>query len=69
MRIELDITRVMVDRIEAHLNQRALEIDGHVERATVADQGLSLILCAARKAIRAERLEKSKNSKKHNASC
>ena len=69
MIITLDITRVMLDRIEDYLAMRAIEIDGHVERATVADQGLSLILCAGRKAIRDERRKKSKSSKEPKASC
>ena len=69
MRIELDITVPMLDRIEDYLAVRAIEIDGHVERATVADQGLSLLLCAGRKAIREEKRKKSKISKKPKASC
>jgi hypothetical protein len=69
MIITLDITRVMLDRIEDYLAMRAIEIDGHVERATVADQGLSLILCAGRKAIRDEKRKKSKISKEPKAPC
>ena len=69
MTIELDITRVMVDRIEDYLAVRTLEIDGYPERATVADQGLSLILCAGRKAIRDEKRKKSKTSKEPKSSC
>ena len=69
MTIELDITRVMVDRIEDYLAVRTLEIDGYPERATVADQGLSLLLCAGRKAIRDEKRKKSKISKEPKPSC
>jgi len=69
MIIELDITRVMLDRIEDYLAVRTLEIDGYPERATVADQGLSLILCAGRKAIRDEKRKKSKTSKEPKALC
>ena len=67
MRIELDITIPMLDRIEDYLAMRAIEIDGYPERATVADQGLSMILCAAKKAIREEKREKSKISKRSKA--
>ena len=69
MIITLDITRVMLDRIEDYLAVRTLEIDGYPERSTVADQGLSLLLCAGRKAIRDERRKKSKISKEPKASC
>jgi hypothetical protein len=69
MRVEIDITIAMLDRIEDYLAMRALEIDGYPERATVADQGLSLLLCAGRKAIRDERRKKSKISKEPKASC
>ena len=69
MTITLDITRVMVDRIEDYLAVRAIEIDGYPERATVADQGLSLLLCAGRKAIRDEKRKKSKISKEPKPAC
>jgi hypothetical protein len=69
MIIELDITRVMLDRIEDYLAVRMLEIDGYPERATVADQGLSLLLCAGRKAIRDEKRKKAKISKEPKPSC
>lgn len=57
----VDVPIPMLDRIEDYLAVRAIEIDGYPERATVADQGLSLLLCAGKKAIRQAR--KSKKSK------
>lgn len=57
----VDIPIPMLDRIEDYLAVRAIEIDGHIERATVADQGLSLLLCAGRKAIRQAKNSKSSN--------
>jgi hypothetical protein len=50
MRVELDIPLVMLGRLEAHLVQRAIEIDGYIERSTIADQILSRVLSGARKA-------------------
>ena len=69
MRVEFDITLPMLDRIEDRLAMRTMEIDGYPERATVADQGLSLLLCAGRKAIRDEKRKKSKTSKEPKALC
>jgi hypothetical protein len=69
MIIQLDITVPMLDRIEDYLAVRSIEIDGYPERATVADQGLSLLLCAGRKAIRDEKRKKSKISKEPKPSC
>jgi hypothetical protein len=50
MKIELDITKCMLAQIDEHLQQRTLEIDGHIERSTLSDQVLSRVLCGARKA-------------------
>ena len=55
MTIELDIPKTMVDRVEAYLLRRAIEIDGHPERATEGDQCASLIFTAGRKKINAEK--------------
>lgn len=50
MRIELELTKRMAADLEAHLTQRAKEIDGCIERSTLADQVLSRVLAGARKA-------------------
>jgi hypothetical protein len=50
MKIELELTKRMVAALDAHLNQRAIEIDGHIDRSTLADQVLSRVLSGARKA-------------------
>lgn len=50
MNIELDVPKTMIRDIEEHLCERAIEIDGHIERSTLADQALSRMLAAARKA-------------------
>lgn len=60
MIFEVDVPIPMLDRIEDYLAVRAIEIDGHIERATVADQGLSLLLCAGKKAIRQAKAAKRK---------
>lgn len=57
----VDIPVSMLDRIEDYLAVRAIEIDGHIERATVADQALSLLHCAGKKAIREAKKSKSSN--------
>lgn len=58
----VDIPIPMLDRIEDYLAVRALEIDGYPERATVADQALSLLLCEGKKAMR--ETKKSKSSRR-----
>jgi hypothetical protein len=50
VRIEIDLPLVMAARLEAHLIDRSIEIDGHIERSTLADLVLSRVLAGARKA-------------------
>lgn len=50
LKIELDITQKMIADLDAHLARRTVEIDGHIERSTLADQVLSRVLAGARKA-------------------
>lgn len=58
MRVEVDIPVTMLYHISDYLAVRTLEIDCYPERTTVADQALSLLLCAGKKAIREARKSK-----------
>lgn len=62
MTFTVDIPVPMLDRIEDYLAMRALEIDGYPERVTVADEALSIVFCAGKKAMREEKRAKSKIS-------
>lgn len=61
MLFEVDVPIPMLDRIEDYLAVRTIEIDGYPERATVADEALSIVFCAGKKAMR--QAQKSKKSK------
>lgn len=58
----VDIPIPMLDRIEDYLAVRAIEIDGYPDWATVADEALSIVFCAGKKAIRQAKKSKNSNS-------
>ena len=50
MTLTFDITTEFIKKVEGRLDERMSEIDSHLDRLTIEDQSLNLILCAAKKA-------------------
>ena len=50
MTLSFDLPKTMLAEIESHLNNRALEIDGHIERVRIEDKILGRVLAAGRAA-------------------
>ena len=50
MTLSFDITEAFIKKIEGRLDERMSEIDSHLDRLTIEDQSLNLLLCAAKKA-------------------
>ena len=50
MTLTFDTTAEFIKKVEGRLDERMSEIDSHLDRLTIEDQSLNLILCAAKKA-------------------
>ena len=50
MTLSFDITEAFIKKIEGRLADRSSEISGHMDRLTIEDQSLALLLSAAKKA-------------------
>ena len=50
MTLTFDITTEFIKKVEGRLDERMSEIDSHLDRLTIEDQSLNLLLSAAKKA-------------------